>query len=108
VTDYERWFEIHDALRGARGEHDHYMLGYLGTPLNPDPCVTRTDRRRSPWRHLFTIDYDEALGFEIPDGGWLQIGLEAMLLAVGFSGTAVKQGSGPQTAHYRAVVNATV
>lgn len=83
VTDYERWFEFRDALRGGRNEHDHYLLGYLGTPLNPDPCATRTDRVRSPWRHLFTIDYDEQLGFDIPDAGWLQIAVSPADLKAG-------------------------
>ncbi|WP_028065738.1 DUF1963 domain-containing protein [Solirubrobacter soli] len=83
VTDYERWFEFHDALRGGRDERDHYLLGYLGTPLNPDPCASRTDRMRSPWRHLFTIDYDQELGFDIPDGGWLQIAISPADLRAG-------------------------
>lgn len=83
VTDYERWFEFHDALRGGRDMRDHYLLGYLGTPLNPDPCAARTDRMHSPWRHLFTIDYDEELGFDIPDAGWLQIAVSPSDLKAG-------------------------
>jgi len=83
VTDSRGWFRFHDKLRGGETGRDHYLLGYLGTPLNPDPCADRTDRTRSPWRHLFTIGYDEALGFDIPDAGWLQIAISPADLAAG-------------------------
>ena len=65
------FFEFRDGLRGAASQR---LLGYVDSPNGEgEPCWNRTRRRKGAWRHLFTMNQD--LGFEVADGGRLQIAI---------------------------------
>jgi hypothetical protein len=70
--DWEPWFELRAGLNG-NPRFGHQLLGYSRGAYNPDTCTRRADRRSRPWRNLLVIDYDDELGFDIPDGGRLHV-----------------------------------
>jgi hypothetical protein len=72
IPDWEAWYEIRHALNG-KPRLGHRLLGY-GDALNGgDECSARLERAQGAWRHLFTLGYDERLGWEVADGGVIQI-----------------------------------
>ena len=58
-------------------EGEHRLLGYLDTPNGESGrCWSRTRSAVSPWRHLLTVGHDERIGFEVADGGRLQVAID--------------------------------
>jgi Domain of unknown function (DUF1963) len=73
--EIERWWELEESLERRPARLLHRMLGHIGTPNGTHPCWERTQRRGGAWRHLFTIGLDFRIGFEVSDGGRLQIAI---------------------------------
>ncbi len=72
VADWEPYFDLRWGLLG-RPNPGHQLLGYPDEPNGGDDCSERAKRAKQPWRHLFTMDWDEELGFMAADGGRLQM-----------------------------------
>ncbi len=72
--DVEDWWELEMTLL-QRPKLEHRLLGYSRSPNGENSCWERTQRRRRTWRHLFTIGPDYGVGFEVADGGRLQIAI---------------------------------
>ena len=79
----EPWWELERVLLRRSGSLEHRMLGYVETPNGENRCWERTQRRRGAWRHLFTMGPDWRLGFEVADGGRLQVAVPAADLRAG-------------------------
>ena len=71
----ERWWGIEQALHRRPTLLQHRLLGHIRSPNGGSSCWERTQRRRGAWRHLFTIGLDYRVGFEVADGGRLQIAI---------------------------------
>jgi hypothetical protein len=72
IPDWEAWYEVRHKLNG-KPNLGHRLLGY-GDALNGgDECSARLERTQNAWRHLFTLGYDVGLGWEVADGGVIQI-----------------------------------
>jgi hypothetical protein len=74
-AEVESWWELEAALHEREGRLLHRLLGHIKTPNGEGRCWRLTQRPRGAWRHLFTIGYDLRLGFEVADGGRLQIAI---------------------------------
>lgn len=72
MPDWERWSEFRDGLL-ARIYPGHKLLGYHVEPNGGNECSARAERPKRTWRHLFTIDSDENLGFNVADAGRVQL-----------------------------------
>jgi hypothetical protein len=70
--DWEAWYEFRAALNGGPLS-PHRLLGYADAPNGGDECSERAARPRRTWRHLATFGYDLVLGFEVADGGRVQL-----------------------------------
>lgn len=71
----EAWLELRDSLSPQARSLPHRLLGYPASPNGETRCWERTQRREGAWRHLLTIGPDSRLGFEVADGGRLQVAL---------------------------------
>ena len=80
---HQAWWSVRDQLLG-RANRAHKLLGHL-EQVNGESgrCYWRTQRAAGAWRHLITVGWDERLGFEIADGGRLQIVISPSDLARG-------------------------
>ena len=72
IPDWEGWFEARHALNG-KPKLRHRLLGYGDAPNGGDECTARLERPRGAWRHLFSLDYDPGMGWEVADGGTIQM-----------------------------------
>lgn len=72
VTKSERYYHFRHRLLGSPSPA-HQLLGYSDEPNGGNACSERAKRSRNTWRHLFTMDWDDTLGFEVADGGILQL-----------------------------------
>lgn len=72
--DSMSWFDLRERLLGDPSGPEHRALGHL-SQVNGETgrCWWRTQRRRGAWLPLFTMSYDVPIGFEVADGGRLQI-----------------------------------
>jgi hypothetical protein len=82
-SEVDRWWDLRDSLRKRRGLLSHRMLGYVDTPNTGGPCWRRTERPIDAYRHLLTIGLDFGVGFEVADGGRLQLEISPADLATG-------------------------
>jgi Domain of unknown function (DUF1963) len=73
--EVERWWGLEQALHGRPTLLQHRLLGHIRSPNGGSFCWERTQRRHGAWRHLFTIGLDYRIGFEVADGGRLQIAI---------------------------------
>jgi Domain of unknown function (DUF1963) len=71
----ERWWDLGAALHRRTGALEHRLLGHIQSPNGETHCWERTQRARGAWRHLFTIGPDYRVGFEVADGGRLQVAI---------------------------------
>ena len=71
----ERWWGLEQALHRRPTLLQHRLLGHVRSPNGASSCWERTQRRLGAWRHLFTIGLDYRIGFEVADGGRLQIAI---------------------------------
>jgi hypothetical protein len=71
----ERWWGLEEALHPRPTLLQHRLLGHIRSPNGGSFCWERTQRRLGAWRHLFTIGLDYRVGFEVADGGRLQIAI---------------------------------
>jgi len=72
MPDWERWSGFRDGLLG-RIWPGHKLLGYHVEPNGGDTCSARAERPKDTWRHLFTVDSDEDLAFDVADAGRIQL-----------------------------------
>jgi hypothetical protein len=72
VLDDDRYDDLRDAL-GADTMVSHRLLGYGEPPNGGNACWSRAEQTRRPWRHLFTLNWDENVGFELADSGRIQL-----------------------------------
>lgn len=82
-AEIEHWWDMRGAIRNRRGLLEHRLLGYLDTPNGGGACWRRTERAVDAWRHLITIGLDFGIGFEVADGGRLQVQISPADLAAG-------------------------
>jgi Domain of unknown function (DUF1963) len=82
-SEVDRWWDLRWSLRRRAGRLEHRLLGYLDTPNGGNGCWRRTERPLLPWRHLLTIGLDFGIGFEVADGGRLQVEIAPADLAAG-------------------------
>jgi hypothetical protein len=73
--ELDRWWDLEAALHRRPKLLHHRLLGHVKSPNGGSPCWGRTQRRRGAWRHLFTIGLDFRVGFEVADGGRLQVAI---------------------------------
>jgi Domain of unknown function (DUF1963) len=73
--EVERWWGLEKALHRRQKLLVHRLLGHIRTPNGETSCWGRTQRRRAAWRHLVTIGLDFGVGFEVADGGRLQVAI---------------------------------
>jgi Domain of unknown function (DUF1963) len=73
--ELERWWELEEALHRRQKPLHHRLLGHIKSPNGATSCWERTQRRRGAWRHLLTIGLDFGIGFEVADGGRLQVAI---------------------------------
>jgi hypothetical protein len=73
--EIEGWWGLEQALHRRPTLLQHRLLGHTRSPNGGSSCWERTQRRRGAWRHLFTIGLDYRIGFEVADGGRLQIAI---------------------------------
>jgi Domain of unknown function (DUF1963) len=71
----ERWWQLEEVLHRRPTLLQHRLLGHIRTPNGETSCWKRTQRRAGAWRHLFTIGLDFRIGFEVGDGGRLQVAI---------------------------------
>jgi hypothetical protein len=71
----ERWWGLEQALHRRPALLQHRLLGHIRSPNGGRFCWERTQRRLGAWRHLFTIGLDYRIGFEVADGGRVQIAI---------------------------------
>ena len=84
----EPWWDLRETLHRRSWSLGHRMLGYVETPNGETSCWERTQRRRGAWRHLFTMDADWRVGFDVADGGRLQVAIPPADLRNGRFGRA--------------------
>src|SRR3954452_19396691 len=72
VLGGDRYDSLREAL-GADTMVSHRLLGYGEPPNGGDACWSRAGRASRPRRHLFTLNSDEDVGFEIADAGRIQL-----------------------------------
>jgi Domain of unknown function (DUF1963) len=82
-SEVDRWWDLRDSLHRRRGLLSHRLLGYVDTPNGEGSCWRRTERPVDAWRHLITIGLDFGVGFEVADGGRLQVEISPADLAAG-------------------------
>jgi Domain of unknown function (DUF1963) len=82
-TEVDRWWDLRASLHARRGLLQHRLLGYVDTPNGGGRCWRRTEQPVDPWRHLITIGLDFGIGFEVADGGRLQVEIPPDDLAAG-------------------------
>jgi hypothetical protein len=82
-SEVDRWWDLRASLHARKGLLQHRLLGYVDTPNTGGPCWRRTERPVDPWRHLITIGLDFGVGFEVADGGRLQVEIAPSDLAAG-------------------------
>jgi hypothetical protein len=82
-TEVDRWWDLRASLHGKKGLLQHRLLGYVDMPNGGGRCWRRTERPIDPWRHLITIGLDFGIGFEVADGGRLQVEIAPADLAAG-------------------------
>lgn len=75
AREAERWWELEEALHRRPTLLQHRLLGHIRSPNGGSSCWKRTQRRVGAWRHLFTVGLDFGIGFEVADGGRLQIAI---------------------------------
>jgi hypothetical protein len=73
--EFERWWGLEQALHRRPTLLQHRLLGHIRSPNGGRFCWERTQRRLGAWRHLFTIGFDYRIGFEVADGGRVQIAI---------------------------------
>lgn len=72
IDAWEPYTDFRDALR-ANIYPRHKLLGYLDEPNGGNTCSERAYRTKGTWRHLFTLDESDALGFNVADAGRIQL-----------------------------------
>lgn len=82
-SEVDRWWDLRWSLQRRGGRLEHRLLGYVDTPNGGNACWRRTEWQLDPWRHLLTIGLDFGIGFEIADGGRLQVEISPEDLAAG-------------------------
>ena len=82
-SEVDHWWDLPYSLQRRRGLLSHRVLGYLDTPNGGGNCWRRTERPVDPWRHLLTIGLDFGVGFEVADGGRLQVEISPADLTAG-------------------------
>ncbi len=82
-TEVDRWWDLRESLQDRRSLLAHRLLGYVDTPNRRGSCWRRTELPIGAWRHLITIGLDFGIGFEVADGGRLQIEIAPDDLAAG-------------------------
>jgi hypothetical protein len=82
-SQVDHWWDLRDSLHRRTGLLRHRLLGYADTPNRGGSCWRRTERPVDPWRHLITIGLDFGVGFEVADGGQLQVEISPADLAAG-------------------------
>jgi hypothetical protein len=82
-SEVDHWWDLRDSLHRRKGLLSHRLLGYVDTPNGGGSCWRRTQRALAPWRHLITIGLDFGVGFEVADGGRLQVEIAPEDLAAG-------------------------
>jgi hypothetical protein len=82
-TEVDRWWDLRASLHARTGLLQHRLLGYVDTPNLGGRCWRRTERAVDAWRHLITIGLDFGIGFEVADGGRLQVEIAPADLAAG-------------------------
>lgn len=71
-VDSERYWNFRHRLLGSPSP-SHRLLGYGSEPNGGNACSERAKRKTDPWLHLFTMDWDGDLGFEVADAGIVQL-----------------------------------
>ena len=82
-SEVDHWWDLRDSLHRRKGLLSHRLLGYVDTPNGGGSCWRRTQRPVDGWRHLITIGLDFGVGFEVADGGRLQVEVSPADLAAG-------------------------
>ena len=82
-TEVDRWWDLRESLHRRVGLLSHRLLGYVDTPNRGGSCWRRTEWPVGAWRHLLTIGLDFGVGFEVADGGRLQVEIAPEDLAAG-------------------------
>ncbi len=82
-SEVDRWWDLRESLHRRKGLLSHRLLGYPDTPNGGGNCWRRTERPVDAWRHLITIGLDFGVGFEVADGGRLQVEISPADLAAG-------------------------
>lgn len=75
--EWRRWAGIRGRVQRLPGHLEHKLLGYVdGANDELDACWSSTQRRRTtPWQHLIAVGQDPVIGFEVADGGRLQVAI---------------------------------
>lgn len=88
----EAWWEMRSALQQGAPQNrrdplfedlSHRLLGYVDPPNGGNHCWERTEDPADAWQHLMTFGYDPGIGFEVADGGRLQVAISAQDLQQG-------------------------
>jgi hypothetical protein len=82
-SEVDHWWDLRESLHRRNGLLSHRLLGYVDTPNGAGSCWRRTERPIDRWRHLITIGLDFGVGFEVADGGRLQVEISPADLAAG-------------------------
>jgi hypothetical protein len=82
-TEVDRWWDLRASLHARKGLLQHRLLGYVDTPNGAGRCWRSTQQPIDAWRHLITIGLDFGIGFEVADGGRLQVEISPADLAAG-------------------------
>ncbi len=82
-TEVDRWWDLRESLQDRKSLLAHRLLGYVDTPNRGGSCWRRTELPIGAWRHLITIGLDFGIGFEVADGGRLQVEIAPADLAAG-------------------------
>jgi hypothetical protein len=82
-SEVDHWWNLRESMHRRKGLVSHRLLGYVDTPNGEGSCWGRTERPVDAWRHLLTIGLDFGIGFEVADGGRLQVEISPADLAAG-------------------------